>query len=113
MNPGNHPACVAGGLSFWSTRQGGGDIGENIAETQGRVAALDGTNVRHNEVTSAMRMRLAVVSGPRTTAKEMGTLAYILHSLFRATCPSVAGILPLVDWINVNRSKWGAAMAHA
>ena len=33
MNRGADPACPAGGLSFWSTQQGAGVLGEEIAET--------------------------------------------------------------------------------
>ena len=31
MNPGDDPTCPAGGLSFWSTQQGRGFLGEEIA----------------------------------------------------------------------------------
>ena len=97
MNPGANPACPAGGLSFWSTRQGVGVLGEEIAETEGMITALDGTNVRQEEVTSANRVKLAVVVGPRTTATETGILAFATHSLLGAQCPMVEAILPLVD----------------
>ena len=68
MNPGADPACPAGGLSFWSTRQGAGILGEEIAETEGEITALDGTNVRHKEVTLATQVKIVVVVGLRTTA---------------------------------------------
>ena len=68
MNPGGNPACPAGGLSFWSTRQGAGVLGEEIVETEGMITTLDRTNVREEEVTSATRVKLAVLVGPRTTA---------------------------------------------
>ena len=58
VNPRNDPAFPAGGVSFWTTRQGGGDVGENIASMEGVIPALDGANVRHEEVTSAMRTNL-------------------------------------------------------
>ena len=64
MNPGADPACPARSLSFWSTRQGGGVLGEEIAETEGKITALDGANVRHKEVTSATGVKLAVLVGP-------------------------------------------------
>ena len=51
---------------------------------RGVITALDGTNVRQEEVTSATRVKLVVVVGPRTTATEMGTLAFAAHSLFGA-----------------------------
>ena len=71
---------------------------------------MDGTNVRQEEVTSATRVKLAVVVGPRTTATEIGTLAFAMHSLFGAQCPMVESILPLVNWIDKNRSEWGRIM---
>ena len=52
INPQHDPACPAGGLSFWAPRQGGGDVGENIASMEGKITALEGTNVRHEEVTT-------------------------------------------------------------
>ena len=76
--------------------------GEDIAETEGEITALDETNVRHEEVTSATRVKLAVVVGPRTTATETGTLAFASHYLFGAQFPMVEVILPLVNWIDEN-----------
>ena len=113
MNPGADPACPARGLSFWSMRQGGGVLGEEIAETEGKITALDGANVRHEVVMSATRVKLTVVVGPRTTATETGTPAFALHSLFGAQCPMAEAILPLVDWIDENRSEWGRIMEDA
>ena len=113
MNPGADPACPVGGLSFWLTRQVGGVLGEEIAETEGKITALGGANVRHKEVTSATRVKLAVIVGPRTTATETGTLAFASYSLFGAQCPMVEAILPLVDWIDENRSEWGGVIEDA
>ena len=31
VNTRNYPACPAGGMSFWTTYQGGGNVGENIS----------------------------------------------------------------------------------
>ena len=84
MNPGADPACPVRGLSFWSTRQGAGVLREEIAETEGMITALDGTNVRQEEVTSATRVKLVVFVGPRTTATETGNPAFATHSLFGA-----------------------------
>ena len=77
------------------------------------ITALDGTNVRQDEVTSATRFKLVVVVGPRTTATETRKLALPTHSLFGAQCPMVESILPLVDWIDENRSEWGRIMEDA
>ena len=113
MNPGADPACPAGGLFFWLTQQGGGVLGDEITETEGKITALDGVNVRHEEVTLATRVKLAVFVGPRTTATETGTLAFASHSLFGAQCPMVEAIHPLFDWIDENRSEWGGVMEDA
>ena len=67
------------------------------------ITALDETNVRQEEVTSATRVKLAVVVGPRTTATDTGTLDFATYSLFGAQCPMVEAILPLVDWIDEKR----------
>ena len=112
MNPVALPACPAGGLSFWSTRHGAGVLGEEIAETEGMITALDRKNVQQEEFTSATRVKLEVVVGPRTTATETGTLAFAAHSLFGDQCPMVEAILPLVDWIDKNRSEWGRIMEN-
>ena len=113
MNTGSDPACPTGGRYLWSTWQGAGVLGEEIAETEGKITALDGTDVRHEEVTSATWVKLAVIVGPRTTATETGTLAFASHSLFRAQFSMVEAILPLVDWIKENRSEWGRIMEDA
>ena len=113
MNPSTNTACPAGGLSFWSTRQGGGVLKEEIAETEGKITALDGANVHHEEVTSATRVKLRVVVGPQTASTETGTLDFASHSLFGAQCPMVEAILPLVYWIDENRSEWGRIMEDA
>ena len=45
VNPRHDPACLAGGMSFWKTHQGGGNVGERIASTEGTITALDGSYV--------------------------------------------------------------------
>ena len=82
VNTRHNPDCPAGGVSSCTTRQGGSDVGETIASTEGMITSLDGANVRHKEVTTGTRMKLAVVVGPLTAATDMGTHAYVLHSLF-------------------------------
>ena len=110
MNPGADPAYPAGGLSFWSRRQGGGVLGYEIVETEEHIIVLDRVNVWHEEVTSAMRVKLAVVVGPQTMATDTGTLAFAYHSLFGAPCLMVEAIIPIVDWINENQPEWGRIM---
>ena len=74
--------------------------------------ALDGANVRHEEVTSTMQTKLAVVVGPLKTTTEMGTYAYVLHSTLRGEIPVVEALPPLVDWIDRNRTEWVRLMAE-
>ena len=110
--PRHDPAFPAGAMSFWKTRQGGGNVGENIATTDGTITALGGANVRHKEVTTETRKKLAVVVGLLTTATETGTHAFFLHSLLGGGCLAVEAILPLVDWIDRNRTELVRIMAE-
>ena len=100
------PAQPARSMSFWKTLQDDGNVGENIATTEGRITSLENTNVRQKEVTTAMRTKLAVVGGILTTETETETHAFALHSMFGEVCPVVEAILPLVNWINRNRTDW-------
>ena len=102
INLWHNPACPTGGVSFWTTRQGGGDMGENIASTEGTITAVDGANVKHNEVMTVTLTKLVVVVGPLTMAIEMGTHAFVLYSMLGGACPVVESILPLVSWIEQN-----------
>ena len=56
-------------------------MGENIATTEGTITALGGANIRHKEVTTVTRKKLAVLLGPLTAATHTGTHDYVLHSL--------------------------------
>ena len=112
FNPRHDPAFPAGGMSFWTTRQGGGDVGENISTMEGTITALDGANIRHEEVTSATQTKLAVVVGLLTTATETVTHTLVLHSLLGEVCPVVEAILSMVDWIERNRKEWFRIMAE-
>ena len=85
---------------------------DNTATMEGTITALDGTNVRHKEVTTATRIKPAVVEGPLTTATEMGNHDYILHYLLGEVCPVVEAILPLVNWIEPNGTEWVCIMAE-
>ena len=86
-------------------------MGENIASTEVTITALDGANVSYEEVMSLTRTKLAVVVGPLTTATEMGTHAYVLHSLLGWASPVVEAILPLVYWIDQNQTEWARLMS--
>jgi hypothetical protein len=39
VNPGENPACPAGGMSFWTSLQGQGDVGLRMAAADADVAA--------------------------------------------------------------------------
>ena len=99
-------------MYFWTTRQGGGIMEDNIASTEGKITDLDGANARHKEVITAMRPKLAVMVGPLTTAMEMGTHAYVSHYLLGEVCLVVDTIAPLVDCINRNLTEWFRLMAE-
>ena len=99
-------------MKFCTTFRGGGNVGENIATTEGTVTTLDGANGRNEEVTTATRNKLVVILGLLTTATEAGTHAFFLHSLLRGACLVVEAILPLVDWIDWNRTEWVRIMAE-
>ena len=112
VNPQNDPACSAGGMSFCTTRHGGSDVGENIATMEDTITALDGANFRHEEVTTTMGTKLAVVVGPLTTETETGTHAFVLHYLLEEACPVVEAILYLVGLIDRNRTEWVQIMVE-
>ena len=113
VNPWHEPDCPPRGVHFCKTRQGGGDVGDNIASTEGKIVSLDGANVRHEEVKTATRTKLAVVVGPLTTATEMKTHAYVLHSLLGGGRSHWWRPLPpLVYWINWNQMEWVRLMAE-
>ena len=78
-NPCHNPDFPARVMYLWMTRQGGRDVGENFAYTEGTITDQDGDNVRPKDVTTATRTKISVVVGPLTTATEMGTHAYVLH----------------------------------
>ena len=96
VNPWHDLYFPAGGVSFWTTHQGGGNVGENIASTEGAIMAMGGANVRHKEVTSATQTNFAVVVGPLTISTEMGTHTYVLHSLLWGGEPGGGGHPPPV-----------------
>ena len=112
VNTWHDPVCPAGGVSFWITRQGGGNVGENIAPTEGTIMSLDGANVGHKEVTTMIWTKLTVVVVPLTTATEMGTHTYVLNSLLERASLVVEAILPLVDWIYQKRTECVRLMAE-
>ena len=111
VNPWHNPDFPAEGISLWTTCQGGSDMGDNIASTEGTINALDRVTTRHEEVTTATRTKLAVMVVPLMTATEIGTHAYVLQSLLGEACLVVQTILPLFNWIYRNRTEWVFLMA--
>ena len=85
-------------------------MGDNISTTEGTITVLDGANVRHKEVRTVTRMKLAVAVGSLTVATEMGTHAYILHYLLEESCPVAEAIFSLVKWIDRNQTEWVCIM---
>ena len=111
VNPWHDLDFSAGGMSFWTTRQGGSDVGDNIASTEVTITDLDGATTWHEEVTTATQTKLAVMVGPLMTATEIGTHTYVLQSLLGGACLVVQAILPLINWIDRNRTEWVRLMA--
>ena len=87
-------------------------MGEYIASTEWAITDLYGNNVRHEEVMSATQTKRVVVFGPATTATEMGTHEYVLHSFLGRVSPVVEAILFLVDWIDRNQMELVCLMAE-
>ena len=72
------------------------DVGENISAREGHTAALEGNNVKHDEVTMATKKALRRYRSI-STVTEIGTQAYMLHSLLGLSRPLFCTILSLVD----------------
>ena len=112
VNPWHDPACPAGSVYLWTTRQDGSNMGGNTVSTEGVITALDSANVRHEEVTYATRTKLAVVIVPLIMTTEMRTHTYVLHFLLGGASPVVEALSPLVIWINRNWTEWVCLMAE-
>ena len=102
VNPGENPACPAGGMSMWTTLQGTGDVGDRIASADADLTALDGRNVKADQVARASKVHLQPISGATNLQREVGTKTYILAKLFGGACPLVEGYTTVVDWIDSN-----------
>ena len=102
VNPGENPACPAGGMSMWTTLQGTGDVGERMASADADLTALDGRNAQADQVARAAKVHLQPISGATNLQREIGTKAYILAKLFGASCPLVEGYTAVVTWIDAN-----------
>ena len=111
-NPGDNPACPAGGMSLWTSLQGQNDIGYRMATADADMAALDGRNAAADQIARAARIHLQVINEARNLQEEIGTKAYILHSLFGAACPLVrAYSTQIVDHIDANFSSFERQMS--
>ena len=102
VNPGENPACPAGGMSMWTTLQGNGDVGERMASADADLTALDGRNALADQVARAARVHLQRISGATNLQREIGTKTYILSKLFGGSCPLVEGYTSVVTWIDEN-----------
>ena len=49
-NPGENPACPAGGMSLWTSLQGVTDIGYRMATADADMVALDGRNAATDQI---------------------------------------------------------------
>ena len=111
-NPGENPACPAGGMSLWTSLQGMTDIGYRMATADADMAALDGRNAAADQIARAARIHLQAITDARNLQKEIGTKVFILHSLFGASCPLVkAYSTQIVDHIDSNFSSFERQMS--
>ena len=101
VNPGENPACPAGGMSLWTTLQGRGDIGTRIGDTNAELIALDNRNAQADLISRAAKVHLQALGGAANLQKEIGTKAYILDRIFGPTCPLVTAykqhLIPFID----------------
>ena len=102
VNPGENPACPAGGMSMWTTLQGEEDVGEQMASVDADLTALDGRNVQADQVARAAKVHLQPISGATNLQREIGTKTYILAKLFGGSCPLVEEYTSVVTWIDEN-----------
>ena len=94
VNPGENPACPAGGMSMWTTLQGLGDIGDSIASADADLTALDGRNALADQVARAAKVHLQPISGASNLQKEevLKPISYRNCSALRA--PLLKGTRP-------------------
>ena len=111
VNPGENPACPAGGMSMWTTLQGLGDIGDRMASADADLTALDGRNALADQVARAAKVHLQPISGASNLQKEIGTKTYILSKLFGEACPLVEGYTSVVTWIDENFASFERQVA--
>ena len=114
VNPGENPACPAGGMSLWTTLQGQGDIGSRMATVEADMVALDARNAMADQVARASKVTLQTIAGPTNLQKELGTKGYILHALFGAQCPLVRAFsAEVVDHIDCHFGTFERQMGTA
>ena len=75
VNPGENPACPAGGMSLWTTLQGRGDIGTRIRDTNAELIALNNRNAQADLISRAAKVHLQALGGAANLQKEIGTKA--------------------------------------
>ena len=114
VNPGENPACPAGGMSFWTSLQGQGDVGLRMAAADADVAALDARNAMADQIARASKVTLQGIVGASNLQKEIGTKGYILYALFGARCPLVLAYgAEVVDHIDNHFSTFERQMSTA
>ena len=59
---------------MWSTLQGKGDIGTQLASADADLVALDGRNAMIDQIARAAKVHLQVISGAANLQKEIGHL---------------------------------------
>ena len=111
VNPGENPACPAGGMSMWTTLQGTDDVGEQMASVDADLTALDGRNMQADQVAQAAKVHLQPIYGATNLQREIGTKTYILAKLFGESCPLVKGYTSVVTWIDENFTSFEQQVA--
>ena len=86
---------------MWTTLQGRGDVGTQMASIDTDLAALDGRNTMSDQITRAAKFHLQTISGATNLQKELGTNGYIMERLFGSQRPLVREfieeLIPLID----------------
>ena len=78
-----------------------------MATADSDLAALDGRNAQADQIARAAKVHLVPISGAHTLQQEIGTWAYIRHSLFGVSCPLVVAMgTDIVNHIDANFSMF-------
>ena len=102
VNPGENPACLAGGGYMWMTLQGKEDVGKRMASADAILTALDIWNAVTDQIALVARVHLQTIFGATMLQREIGTKTYMLSKLFGTVCPFFQGYAYVVTWIDEN-----------